>query len=739
MTRLLCRRPLTAALLATSIASNAAYAQQADEPKEKTSAVESTEIGEITVTAQRRVQNIQKVGVAISAIGADGLASLGRQDISAITNQIPSVQANTYSATQVVFNIRGVSQNDFADSQEGPVAFYNDEVYVASLGAISGQNFDLERVETLRGPQGSLFGRNATGGLVQVFTAKPSRELEGFGTLTVGSYGQISTEAAISGPVNDSVRARLSISTNHNDGYLSNDQGRDKGYTNFYAGRLQLAADVGPSTTLLVKGQLLRNANDSAGLYGHTTTIQNEFGVGAPVGPNDNPYGTCNGCDLFGYKDANDDIYVSNTNRLGVFDRTYYSATARLTHDFGFATLASITDYQNLKKLYQDDGDGSPNDIFTYDSRQQLEQWSEELRLSGETSGINWTVGGYLFRLKTANQYVADFPLFFDRLDYYTDIRTQSEAVFGQVEYPFSNVFSAIVGARYSWERKTLDYGVSDNGVLNTVVNRITHPEISSKTFNNYSGKVELDFKPSNSALFYVSANRGTKAGGFGTLGYVPPDIDRINYGEEILTNYEGGFKLTLFDRKLHFNGSIFHYDYDGYQAYSVIGTTQFITNKDARIDGVELQIDGRVSDALTFSLFGTYLDAKVRDIAMPTGERLSRRMPQAPKWSFGGMARYEWNVGSNEMALQTDWKWNSTQYFDTFNSPISLQKDYAIGNIRAEFKPSKAPFDIAVFVQNVTDQKYLVYSTDLSFISLAQHVFARPRWVGASITFKLR
>lgn len=695
-------------------------------------------VGDIVVTAQKRSQNIQRVSVAVSAIGKDGLAMLGRQDISAITSQIPNVQANTYSATQVVFNIRGVSQNDFADSQEAPIAFYNDEVYVASLGAISGQNFDLERVETLRGPQGSLFGRNATGGLVQVFSAKPTKSLEGYGTLTIGSYGQISSEAAISGPLSDWLRGRLAFSSNHNDGYLSNSVGPKKGYTDFYAVRAQLEGDSGESGKLLLKFQALRNDHDSAGLYGHTTAVPNQYGVGAPVGANEDPYGTCPGCDAFGYKDPTNNPYVSNTQDPGLFNRTYLTGTARYTQDFAFATLTSITDYQSLKKRYRDDDDGGPLDLFVYESDQTLSQFSQEVRLNGDSGGVNWTVGGYLFHLNTNNRYVADFKVFPLRQNYSTHIITNSEAIFGQVEYPLTDNIIVIGGARYSWERKTLDYVAGADGVDISFVNPDNSPDIARRSFRNYSGKIGIDYKPNEFVLLYASVNRGNKAGGFGTLSSLPADLSRMTYGEEILTSYEGGFKLTLMDRRMRFNGGIFHYVYDGYQAYSIIENSQFITNNKARITGVETELGGTLGDGFTYNIFGTYLDAKVFDIAMPSGDILTRRMPQAPKWSVGGMARYEWEQFAGKLAVSTNWKWNSSLYFDAFNSPIGYQKAYATGDVRIEYKPNDYPIELAVFVQNVTDKKYLTYSTDLSFISVAQHVFGKPRWFGGSVTVRI-
>jgi iron complex outermembrane recepter protein len=165
---------------------------------------------EVVVTAQKREQKLQDIGIAVTAVNNHLLELAGKTDIKALVSVVPSLQINQYSPAQTSFNIRGISQNDFNDSQEGPVAFYNDEVYVSTAGAIAGQTFDLDHVEVLRGPQGTLFGRNATGGLVHVITAKPTKDFESYVTLSGGSHGQFSTEAAISGPFTDRMRGRLS-------------------------------------------------------------------------------------------------------------------------------------------------------------------------------------------------------------------------------------------------------------------------------------------------------------------------------------------------------------------------------------------------------------------------------------------------------------------------------------------------------------------------------------------------
>jgi iron complex outermembrane receptor protein len=527
--------------------------------------------GEIVVTAQKRQQNLQDIGVSVTAIGSEQLSILGRQDVTALANEVPNLEVNQYSPTITIFNIRGVSQNDFTDAQEAPIAFYQDEVYISSLGAISGMNFDLDRVEVLRGPQGTLFGRNATGGLVQFISAKPTDQEEGFLTTTFGSYGEVATEGAISGPITDTLRYRLSMTTENTDGYIQNLSGPEVGAKRFYAFRAQLAADPTPDDHLLFRLQVLRDDHGTnAGEYTWTAAAPNQLGLGTPISANSNPFATCNGCDVFGYRNPSNDPFTQNFGREPIFDRSYADLTIRYEHEFGWATLTSITDYQNMVKRYGEDSSMTPEVEFNYDTHQDFHQVSEELRLSGQTDQVNWVFGAYGMNIRSANAYQVYIPAFFGDLNYGGVQTTDTAATFSQVEYKIADQFSIIGGLRYSWDQKHLDYSNALNGVetFNLATSFPQLANLATETFQNWSGKAELDYKPEDGVLVYASVNRGTKSGGFGVLSNPGPFtaqmVQEIPFGQEVLTNYEGGVKLTLLDHKVHVNGSVFYYDYHG-------------------------------------------------------------------------------------------------------------------------------------------------------------------------------
>ena len=693
----------------------------------------------IVVTAQKREQNLQDIGLSVTALGGASLDSMGRQDVTALAGQVPSLQVAQYSPTITVFNIRGVSQNDFADSQEAPIAFYNDEVYVSALGAISGQMFDLERVEILRGPQGTLFGRNATGGLVQAITKRPTSTFEGFASVMVGSYGQIATEGAISGPLSDTVRARLSVTTNHHGGYLENRIGKDLGNSRFFGGRLQVEADVGENGTLLVKLQGLRNDDEtSGGIYTHVAAGFDDDGLGYVLGPTEDFWETCGGCDVFGYRDSDNDPFTGDYDRNGYFDRKFWSATVRYEHDFGGTQFTSITDYQDLRKRYGEDTDMSPLPIFDYDTAQDLYQLSQELRLSGDTDRLNWLAGIYGLKIKTENAYQIDASSILEFMENYGGTqKTESVAVFGQVEFKASEALSLIVGGRYSWDWKKYDFTHAENGVTDFVFNSTTNPDLAKQTFKNWSGKIEIDYRPSDDVVLYASVNDGTKSGGFGVQAFAPIAPATLPYDQEVLTNYEGGFKATFANRMVTFNGSVFHYDYKDYQAFSLEGLSQFVTNRPAKVTGFEGELTLRPATGLLLSAFLTHLDTKVKGITLPGGRVADRKMPQAPAWSLGGMLRYAFPVGPGSLAFQTDWKYDSAQYFSTFNAPIDHEDSHVVGNVRVSFETDDDRWVIAAFVNNVTDKEYRIYNLDLgAALGTSNQTYARPRWFGGSVTY---
>jgi iron complex outermembrane recepter protein len=711
---------------------------------------DKNELQEVIVTASKREQNLQQVGTAVTALGAEQLAALGESDLTAITDRVPNMQFNQYSPTVTVFNIRGVSQNDYSDAQEAPIAYYNDGVYVSSMGAISGQMFDLARVEVLRGPQGTLFGRNATGGLVQSISAAPTPEFSAYLQASGGSFGEYSSEGAFSGPITDGVRARLSFFTDDDRGYVTDaPSGTRLGNTRAYGGRLQLAFDTPGDGNVLVKLWTNRNDHERPADYYTVPSYPNALGLGVIEPTTYNYWGTCPGCDILGYRSPYlNNPYVISINQLPYFTRTYYGATVTYTGNLFGQRLISISNFQGLRKDYGEDSDGTPNNLVDYFTRQWLTQESEELRLEGTGDKLQWVFGVYGLNILSNNGYEVDSSAIGSMDQYHSHTHTRSGAVFGQAEYKLSERFKFIGGLRGSYDTKDYEYNVLQlvTSVPNQYVgfNTTTYPNLAAQDYENWSGKLELDYAPSDSQLYYGTISRGTKAGGFSTPGSIPAIsvqqfVDAIPYKQEVLTNYEAGLKLTMFDKSTRLNASAFHYDYHDYQAFSVIGTYTEITNNNAHVNGAEIELTNTPTKGLVLGGFASLLSSRVYNIITPSGIPEDPEMPQAPHYSLGLTLDYMLPTAVGKFTLNTDWKYNGPMYWEIFNAPADREPGEGWGDVRISLVPAAAGrWEFSVSVKNVTNKYYHIYGSDLSALGFEQLTSARPRWVLGSVRWEL-
>ena len=448
----------------------------------------------IVVTAQKREQKLQDVGIAISVLGATELAHRSINSATDVVSAIPNLKYNAYSSSQVVFNMRGVSQNDYGDQQEPPVAVYQDDSYASSITTASFPVFDLARVEALRGPQGTLFGRNATGGAVQFVSSQPTDKLDGFLKLTYGRYNQTIVEGAMSGPLGESLTARISGIFDRDDGYIKNitPGEKDRGANNHWALRGIFAYE--PSSAFKAKLTLRYSQADKerqAGVYNYGPACPNAQFQGEFMSPTAScGYWGVTGTAGNGY--FNPSIAASQggspwkTAGTGAayVDRKMFGATLRVDMQLGSLDLVSISDYQNLKKFYIEGGDGPPEipyvenvtppasapcpapntsltcyasgTVFYQDAN--VNQYSQELRLSHTTDRNLLTFGG--FGMIIDGKYKAKYATPFDGYDpsvRFTQ-RTESFAIFAQDEFKLSNQIKLIGGLRYWHDHKVGDY-----------------------------------------------------------------------------------------------------------------------------------------------------------------------------------------------------------------------------------------------------------------------------------------
>jgi iron complex outermembrane receptor protein len=716
----------------------------------------SQEIEEIIVVAQKREQPAQDVGIAITAFTGETIRNLRTYTSEDIANQTPNLQSASFSAdpTVMLFAIRGVGQNDFGDHHEGPTAIYVDEAYVSSLGATGFQLFDIERVEVLRGPQGTLFGRNATGGLVHYFTVKPGDDFDAFAEASYGEYNQQRLEGAIGGGLGSQARARLSVLSSQNDGYLENRIGPDVHETDAFAARLQFEVDISQSADVWLKLYTAEDNNPDVGGFTHRAALPGPDGLGDFLASDVNAdlwgLGSCPGCDVLGYRDDDGDPWAGEFDQPGKFNRDGTGGTLRITADMPVFTFTALTDWSELEKSYGEDSDGSPNPLYLFESTQDSSQWSQEVRFNGERERFIWTAGAYYLNID--GDYSSRFasPLFdADQLNLF-DLKTTSWAVFGQVEYELAANWRLIAGARWTEDEKDYSYdpqcsgtgcigffvfpgsgAVSDIGGFNSN----TVGSLASQSDSDTAGKLQVEWQ-NDSVLVYGGVSRGFKAGGFNAPidGLLLPE--EMVYAGEKLTSYEVGFKSSFAGNAVRLNGAAFYYDYDDKQAFTFAGISSSLVNRNSEASGFELELTARPGPGWDIAIGLATLDATVDDVPLPSGISAKQEAAQAPDLTLNGMVRKTWELAGGTLSLTIDGSYVGEQYFNTINHRTSRSEAYSLFNGELGYSGANDRWSAGVFMNNMTDEDAVTYAIDVSGSGYALQSHVRPRWTGVRFRY---
>jgi iron complex outermembrane receptor protein len=729
-------------------------------------------LSEIVVTAQRREQRLQDVGIAVSALSGDQLQALNITNGADLARAVPSLKMNEYSSSAVVFNIRGVSQNDYGDQQEPPVAVYQDDSYSSTIVLASFPLFDLSRVEVLRGPQGTLFGRNATGGAIQFISNDPTPQFEGYGRASYASFDKARFEGAVSGPVADNLAFRLAGEITNGGNYMQaiepgmHDLGGEHNYA--LRGILKWTSSDALSARLMFR-YLNANHEYSGGEVTDEPACPNAQSQGVYLAPNQScPYwGSPPGAIATGYRNDSlnpvrgGDPWKTAYTYPNYVTRRVIAGQLHLDASFGDIKLTSITDYQHANKFYSEDTDGTPDNAANYYAGLRLDQTSQELRLSGTSGANQWVLGA--MGMLIDGHYFAAFDLPF--LDYFpsTDFveRTKSYAFFGQDEWQIAQKVKLIGGIRY-WDDKRsagyhgvetastgvdVTYGTAgltyyQNGVLQPLPGLTASPADADKNFSGVTARAEVDYKPIDEVLLYVSYNRGSKSGGYTFSSATPfpgtivPYFNGIQYKPETLDSYEVGMK-TEFGRSTQLNLAAFDYRYHNYQAFAQYNVEQTIINLNAKEVGFEAELTSRPIHGLMLQLGTSALSSTVEHVPLPDGVTYANHnLPQAAHFSGSALARYELPIAQGIGSVQADTTFTSRFCFSVLCAPVEHEPGYTVLNARLGY--SVGSFDIETFVTNLTNREYRVYGADNSLTAgFVYSIFAPPRMFGVNVSYK--
>ncbi len=758
-----------ATILTVGIAAQAQAQSPAPAPEK-----ENVGLEEIIVTATKREQNLSDVGVSVTSIGGESLARAGITDSLGITASVPNlVNASIFGpGTNTNFSIRGVAQNDFNDGTESPIATYVDDVYLVPTGAGSFPLYDMQRVEVLRGPQGTLFGRNSTGGLIHFITAKPTNEFFASASASYGSYNERVFSGVLNVPISDQVDLRISSRYQNNDGYIKHLTGNQPkgGQFETFSIRGQLLLKPSSTFTSLFKVSYEKANGETSRVFHEPVGIDAVTGGQFVLAPTQNFYGTGPGRDKFGLPtvgtsdtaDSGSPQGLKNGSSFTVQNTTNWEVSNKIT-------LTSVSAYNRYKRNTLEDCDGTQAEVCMSHYNNTASQFTQELRAFGDMGKVRWTVGAYYLNQMSNQNLIV--PLFFRAIGLAVDVhnKAQGYAAFANIEYDVSPQVTIIAGIRGARDVKSIQqrngiyaplsstaplagyekdvppYSLLNTTPAGTIFENLYNDANSNgkNRFgrNGWSGKIEVDYKPWDDGLLYASVSRGLKSAGFnnGVLAAGLPITD-LQFKPETLLAYELGFKSNFLDRKASIAASAFYYDYKNFQVLNFVGLGSFITNRNARIYGGEIELNFRPVPALTLQLNGGATNTKLFSVANGGGVVADRQMALAPSWTLSAKARYEIPVGTHTLGLQVDANMRDSFFNVPGNDPASLIPKYTNVNARIDLVDANDRYNLSVSVRNLFDKRYITGVFLLQGLGGYRYGFySPPRQVAAELTVKFR
>jgi outer membrane receptor protein involved in Fe transport len=739
---------------------------------------------EIIVTANKRDQNINDVGLSITALAGDALVSRGISAPTDLGKIVPGLTVQPSPFNTPVYTLRGIGFYETTLSASPTVAVYADEVQLPFSATTKGVAFDIERVEVLKGPQGTLFGQNTTGGAINYVAAKPTDTFEAGADASFGRFSTFDMQGFVSGPLGDTLKARVALHTIQGGAWQKSYTRDDKqGKVDQLQGRLQLQWDPVDTVRLLfnANGWIDKGDTQAAQLQSDTCAVTASAGCGSEASINfanfprapQNARAADWGNGIFGRRNKRDD--------------RFYQFSLRADIDLSdVVTVTSITAYSDYKTDSVQDFDGTP--FFSVDTNTTgyIRDLSQELRAAITLDRANIIVGGNYNKAKTFDRLFYNFsegpsadPLWpipgspNGQLTFnYSDQDVESYALFGNVEFKISDSLTVLGGARYTkstrdFEGCTNDFGGGTATWWNAIFGTSVQPgECLTFTENfpiqfrpalfdtlkedNISWNVGVNYKTAGDTLLYARVSRGYKSGSFPTAsvasfsGYEPVT-------QESVTAYEMGIKAPLMDRALELTAAAFYYDYKNKQLRGrkpdvVFGTLDGLVQiPKSRVQGIEVSLLARPVEGLRISGGATYISTRIKEYVgfLPdatTDDFRGQRFPFAPKLTAIADAEYEFPLGASVngffgASLTYNSKTSSSlanRTTDTIvRDPRFDMRSYAIIDLRAGFEVPDSKVRVGAYVRNLGNVYY--------WTNVQDNLASVTRFAGMPRTFGLQ
>ncbi|WP_416877515.1 TonB-dependent receptor [Litorimonas sp.] len=684
---------------------------------------QNTVFDEVVTTARRVTENLQTTPVAVTSLSADTLETRQITDVDAIQYNTPNVTIEPLNGNSgASVSIRGMAGVENTSASDPAVGIYVDGVYSArsSLGLL--ELVDVERVEVLRGPQGTLFGRNTTGGALVITTPDPEGEWGGRLTGRIGEYDTKEVLGHVNVPLaGEEAGARISFKHAERDGYgesLFNGYELANLNSDYIRGVVKIAPDEEKWDITFTGDYFNRQGNGP---------------IAALVDVN--PAGLSGA--FLGYSQyISDDFYTNFTATDQFEDITAQGVSATVNYDLGNIQLKSITAWRSVFNNILADIDGTPNPqiagpaivlpspplpvpgiviptgIQYEQTNDQDSQITQELQLFGRTGDLKWIVGGFYFtehntdltQSSTANTI--------------GEIENDSYALYGQADYDFSDALTLNLGLRYTWDKRALNMSLESPGGASCTLTQTDAPGVCllsrAVKYDYLSYDLGLNYEFTDSIFGYAKTSRATRAGGFNHRVVAPA------YEPERVTNYELGLKTQLLDNKVRANLAAFYMDYDNVQRTAVIvvngaPTATTANAAKAKVTGIEAELDFILNDYFSFGGSLGLLDPSYDEFLDAGNDRSDEPFTYAADYTYNVYATATAPLSFGEFVLHADYGFKGDIFFDTVDLDRDKQEGYGLLNVRAAIKLDNPNIEFAVFGKNVLNEEYNTYILDLN------------------------
>lgn len=740
-----------------------ATAQLAEEPSAPAAVEEDERPGSIIiVTATRLNSTLEDTAGAISVLSAESFGAGGIENVSDLGAAIPNVSVGDQFGVNRTF-IRGIGLTSIDLGADGAVAFLQNGSQISRPAAQLSGFYDLQQVEVLRGPQGTTYGRGATAGVINMVTARPTPNFEGYGRVSYGNYDALTLEGAVGGPITDKLMFRIAGKKEKRDGYGENlFTGNPVDNRDAYALRGSLLFEPTSDLGILLVGDYFKEDDFNYGFHYFGPTIVPEASLASTL---------LGGRTIFDYyadRGEVPDLRNIYSDEDAINQREGFSGQAVINWDRGDFSLVSATSYRDFERFNRNDLDVSDRPIFGQNNYiEDSQSFSQELTFNYETGALSLLGGAMYFteslygevRVPTTN--LAAFfnillgtnlpPDLFDQGFYLQQgtVDTDAYGVYLEAAYEIAPRLTLTAGARYNYEKRT------GEGRFTFDAQSLDIPTDKSGSWDSITPKVAIEYETSGGTLIYGKVTRGFKSGVI-NIGSANSIID-----PEYVWAYEAGFRGETTDGVLGLGGAIFYYDYSDLQvgfvnANSIVET---INAASARNYGIELEATVRPADNTVIRMFGTYLNAEYTDFCngyyaagdlrrvqfpvCPSDPGLvdvsGNRLANAPKFSFAVFADHTVELGgSGSVDLSADLNFQDEIFFTEFNNRDARQESFTLVNASVTYRPPSENWSVALWGRNLFD-KYAIANTIVTaplfgFVSVGS--LRPPRTYGITLGF---